>query len=232
MTTLEGIGFGESLSLEAWSDPVVEMLGYDPRSVYVEKFWLPILGPSTTWLMRFFAAQLEQSPEGCVIEVTDAARCLGLGERSGRHAPFLRTIARAIDFEMAALRGSAKLAVRRSLPPLGRRQLNRLPVSLHEEHERLTRTEAAQGLHLRGRRLALSLLKLGESDEETERQLIRWRFAPTLARQCTHWARTALIEHPSLSLGASAIGSDKEHLEDSNQTRSATRLQSEPSEIC
>jgi hypothetical protein len=30
-----------------WHDPVVEAVGHDLRSPYVERFWLALLGPST-----------------------------------------------------------------------------------------------------------------------------------------------------------------------------------------
>ena len=42
-----------TLQVLPWSDPVIDQLGYDPRSRYVERFWLGILGPSATWLMRY-----------------------------------------------------------------------------------------------------------------------------------------------------------------------------------
>ena len=42
----------EVLRIVAWTDPVIDRLGYDPRSIYVETFWLGILGPTCTWLMR------------------------------------------------------------------------------------------------------------------------------------------------------------------------------------
>jgi len=41
---------------------------------------------------------------------------------------------------------------------------------------------------MRGRRLALSLFELGESVETAESQLLRWRFAPAVARDATAWA--------------------------------------------
>jgi len=31
-----------------WHDPLIDRLGHDPRTRYVERFWLGILGPSTT----------------------------------------------------------------------------------------------------------------------------------------------------------------------------------------
>ena len=41
---------------------------------------------------------------------------------------------------------------------------------------------------VRARRLALSLLELGEDVEGAERQLHRWRFHPLVAREATAWA--------------------------------------------
>ena len=38
----------DPLAVVAWPDPVVERFGHAPRSVYVETYWLPILGPSAT----------------------------------------------------------------------------------------------------------------------------------------------------------------------------------------
>jgi hypothetical protein len=37
-----------ALRIEPWADPVIDHLGHDPRSAYVEHFWLPILGPLST----------------------------------------------------------------------------------------------------------------------------------------------------------------------------------------
>jgi len=38
----------DHLRVEAWTDPVVDRVGHDPRSTYVERFWLGVLGPSCT----------------------------------------------------------------------------------------------------------------------------------------------------------------------------------------
>lgn len=35
----------DRLRIVAWSDPLVDQLGHDPRSTYAERFWLPVLGP-------------------------------------------------------------------------------------------------------------------------------------------------------------------------------------------
>jgi len=34
-----------TITVKPWHDPVVDVLGHDPRSRYVETFWLPALGP-------------------------------------------------------------------------------------------------------------------------------------------------------------------------------------------
>jgi hypothetical protein len=194
MASLGGLADAGVIRVEAWRDPVVEALGHDPRSLYVETFWLPVLGPSTTWLLRRLAISLESSPDGCAVNLAETSRALGLGDRSGRNAPFMRTLARAIDFEMARPAGPCVLEVRTKLPPLARRHLARLPESLRHEHE-VTESAAPIAPHpsidemrRRGRQLALSLVDLGEDEAAAERQLMKWRFHPGLARECARWA--------------------------------------------
>lgn len=182
----------EKLWISAWPDPVIDTLGHDPRSTYVETYWLGILGPSTTWLARRLVAGLEARPEGYELDLAECARCLGLGDRGGRHSPFRRAIVRLTQFELAQARGSDTLAVRRRLPPLNRHQAARLPACLAASHAALQEAEARlpadEHLRRRSRQLALSLIELGEGLEAAERQLVRWRFHPSVAREATKWA--------------------------------------------
>jgi hypothetical protein len=175
-----------------WPDSVIDTLGHDPRSAYVERFWLPILGPSTTFLLRRIAAGLEISPDGFDLDFAETARSLGLGARGGKHSPFQRAISRCVTFDAARRHPSGALAVRRHLPPLPQRHLIRLPDTLQEEH-RAWRNEhpalAVPGaVRQRCQQLALSLLHMGEDAESVERQLVRWRFSPALAHEATCWA--------------------------------------------
>jgi hypothetical protein len=180
------------LTICAWPDPVIDSLGHDPRSAYVETYWLGILGPSTTWLVRRLVAGLESEPDGYELDLAECARCLGLGDRGGRHSPFRRALLRLTQFELAQRRGPQTLAVRRRLPPLSAHQAARLPDCLRESHAALREAEArlpaAEHLRRRSRQLALSLIELGEDMEAAERQLVRWRFHPSLARQAAMWA--------------------------------------------
>jgi hypothetical protein len=123
------------LRVEPWRDPVIDQVGFDTRSSYVETFWLPVLGPSSVWLLRHFTIRLEDVPDGLMLDVEETARSLGLGERLGPNAPFARTVKRCVDFAMAEWRAPEVLAVRLRLPPLARRHLRRLPDCLQTRHE-------------------------------------------------------------------------------------------------
>lgn len=78
------------------------------------------------------------------------------------------------------------------LPPLNRRQLARLPESIQHAHQRwlddALRVPSPDRERDRTRHLALSLVELGESRDEVERQLLRWRFPPTLSAESADWA--------------------------------------------
>ncbi|HEV7886979.1 MAG TPA: hypothetical protein VGO92_05435 [Acidimicrobiales bacterium] len=180
-----------SLTIRPLVDEVIDSLGHDPRSAYAETYWLSVLGPSTMWLLRHLAAGLEESPAGYELSLADTARRLGLGDKGGRHSPFIRALARLVQFDVAVPYGR-ELSVRRKLPPLNRRQLVRLPPELQAAHDALMEANLQrppfEQVRRRSRQLALSLLELGEDVEATERQLLRWRFHPALARESAEWA--------------------------------------------
>jgi|SRR5579871_961542 len=173
-------------------DDVIDALGYDPRSVYVETYWLSVLGPSTLWLLRRLVAGLELQPDGFELPMAETARALGLGDKGGRSSPFVRSLVRLCQFDVAVPIDRTALAVRRKLPPLNRRQVLRLPLSLQDAHQRWQeeqlRTPPDEHLRRRARQLALSLVDIGEDAESAERQLLRWRFPATVARQAAAWA--------------------------------------------
>lgn len=183
----------DRLHITAWHDPVVDTLGHDPRSPYVERFWLPLLGPSTTFLVRRLAADLETHPQGFDLHLDDTAHALGLGLRGGMTGPFYRAIARTGQFHITRSAGPAHLQVRVRLQTLTHHQTERLPAALRAQHaawitESRTAPDEAQRTQ-RARRLALSLLELGESVEATELQLHRWKFHPAVAHDAIRWAQ-------------------------------------------
>jgi hypothetical protein len=122
------------LSVVEWADPVVEAAGHPVRSVYVETFWLPTLGPTAMWLLRRLSAWLEATPDGISVELPELAQELGLGASVGRSSPVIRTLARLLRFQAAAPAGDA-LAVRRFLAPLPHRLAAQLPPRLAAAHD-------------------------------------------------------------------------------------------------
>jgi hypothetical protein len=122
------------LEVRPWPDPVLDNLGHDPRSPYVERYWLPILGPSATWLIRRLAGSLDERPDGFALDPGEWAVELGIGMRGGKHSPFWRSIDRACRFGAARRHGEV-LAVRRRLAPLSSHQIERLPSALRQQHD-------------------------------------------------------------------------------------------------
>lgn len=184
--------FRSPLPVVPWSDPVIDTVGHDPRSTYMERFWLSALGPSTLLLLRRLADRFDEAPDGFTIDLQEISSAIGLGGKTNLDSPLLRALVRTCVFGMARLDASGTLAVRRACPPLARRQLERLPASLREEHaswvDRHSRRPKADELRLRARHLALSLFELGEGLDEAERQLHQWRFHPALAHDAVRWA--------------------------------------------
>jgi len=182
----------ESIRVGVWADPLIEKLGHDPRSMYVEQFWLGILGPSTVWLLRHCASRLEASPEGFELSLTDVAGALGLGHRGGRNSPLARSITRACRFGAARAAGEGELQVRRRLAPLNRGQVERLPEFLRERHRLHTESELDTGdlasQRRRARRLALGLVACGVQVNDSEIELGRWRIHPSVAAEAVRWA--------------------------------------------
>ena len=189
------------LAVRPWVDAVIDEVGHDVRSAYVERFWLNILGPSSLWLIRRLVHGLDGAPDGYDLDLSQTAVELGLGHHSGRNSPFVRSIERCCRFGATELREPATLLVRRKLPPLTRAQVERLPDALRTEHQLWTDPAAGgapvavEHMRQRARQMALSLLELGEDGAATERQLARWRIHPAVAHEATGWAVARHREH-------------------------------------
>jgi hypothetical protein len=175
-----------------WDDPIVDSVGHDLRSPYAERFWLPVLGPSTLLLLRRLAERFAEQPTGFELDVSEAAAELGMGSLVGRNGAFANTLARTVQFGAATTFGGG-LAVRRRLPFLPDRHVIRLTEPLRAAHaawlshdDRMTRA----ALRRRALSLALTLVRLGENDDDVRWQLSDWRFPDDLIEEALDWART------------------------------------------
>lgn len=173
------------------------LAAHDPRSAYVETFWLPIVGPSTTLLMRRLADEFDTHPDGFELDPSTLSREIGLGGNVTKRSAFVRTLERSAKFNLTRL-DSEMLYVRRRLPALHRRQVSHLSERLRRLHQDWSieadddgatrRVELVRATHL-----AKTLLDLGERSHEVEQQLHTWRFDPAIA---WHGVQRALCTQP------------------------------------
>ena len=183
-----------TLHIVPWADPVADPHGMHPCSRYVELYWLGIIGPSTTWLLRRLTYGLEVHGDGFDLHLPDTARALGLGDKMGKNSPFRRALARLVTFELARSQGPGELAVRQHIPPLPLRHLSRLPDSLQRSHRRWSaeqRLSEPEQMRRRAQRLADGLAEAGIEPREIERRLASWQFHPAVAFRAAHGAVAA-----------------------------------------
>lgn len=186
----------ETLAVRPLADPVIDTLGHDPRAPYPERFWLPTLGPTALLLLRHLADRFDRAPAGFTLVLAETSRCLGLGERDGRSSPLARSLGRLVQFDLATNEDDGALAVRRSVPPINRRHVRRLPPSLQAEHDAWVSARLAEPplavARANSRRMALILLGMGDDRATVERALLTAGFPPAVARDSTAWASAGL----------------------------------------
>lgn len=165
-----------------WIDPVVDRRGHDPRSSYVEHFWLSVLGPSATWIMRRFVAGFDAQPDGYDLDVAETARALGLSVAKGAASPFARSVQRCVIFGLAAARSDG-WTVRRRMPPISQRHLLRLPDRLQRAHAAWTKTTVALDELERAHALASAMLGAGDDPGVVAAQLVAVGVSPAAAEE-------------------------------------------------
>ena len=185
-----------TVTVKPWSDPILDVLGHDPRSWYVETFWLPTLGPTCVLLMRHLADRFDRAPGGLSLDVTTTSECLGLGARDGTSSPLRRSLARLEQFDLAVSEPESIVRVRRNLPPVNRRHVKRLPVGLQARHaEWVTGALTQKPLDVarrRARRVAITLIEQGDEVDPVKRALASVGFHPSVCRESAQWAWDAL----------------------------------------
>jgi hypothetical protein len=181
-----------TIRIEPWIDPVMAELGHDPRSAYVERFWLSVLGPSATWFLRALAYGFDDRPEGFDLDTAEVSRALGLGERLGRHSPLQRSIERIGHFGLGRVRGGVTFVVRPQVPWLDDPRIARLPAQLRVEHRQWTAANRANAPELDARRqaaaIALTCARTGGTADDIARALADRHLDAAAMATLTAWA--------------------------------------------
>jgi len=227
------------VAVKPWKDPYLDATGFDPRSGYVETYWLPTLGPTATWILRRIACQFEHEPAGFSFDAAEWAQWLGVklgaGAGIGGRSSFARALNRCVQFGAARLPlGTSQssgplglpsaLEVRRRLPPLSATQVNRLPEDLRESHRRaVERGEVRPVVEImrrQARSIALGLIRLGEDPSRIERQLVQRRFHPSIAHDAAEWASSRSPSSSTLEAAGSSRSPSSSTLEAAGSSRS------------
>ncbi len=194
----------KSIAIYPWPDPVIDTLGHDPRSLYVETFWLPSLGPTALLLLRYISTLFNRRNENIQLEVPEVSQHLGLGYRDGKSSPVVRSFERLVQFDLACATfhrgGIETFAIRRHVPPINRKHVNRLPERLQEIHRVWTEARLAesplQEARRRARKLATILLAQGDDIDDIEHALHTVGFHPSICRESAVWAHKQLETGP------------------------------------
>jgi hypothetical protein len=138
--------------IRPWVDPIVDARGHDPRSAYVERYWLGVIGPTATWIMRRFADEFDRAPDGFTVDLAHTASSMGLSYARGGNSPFGKALHRCVMFGLAHATEDG-WAVRRHLPSVARRHLGRLPADVQAAHDDWARVSARTDLRALERQL-------------------------------------------------------------------------------
>ncbi|MFN8035269.1 MAG: hypothetical protein U0V73_04985 [Acidimicrobiia bacterium] len=180
-----------TVTIHPWPDPLLDATGHDPRSAYVETFWLPTLGPTALLLLRHLSDRLDGTGGRFELHLAETARALGLGARDGSSSPLVRSLGRLELFELACSDGSGNIAVRRHVASVNPRHLRRLPPALQAAHAEWDpgrcEPEGADPRQ-RSRRIAVALVEQGDHLDRVERVLLASGFGTALARESAAWA--------------------------------------------
>lgn len=107
-------------------DPRVAHAGFGLEHAYVERCWAPVLGPTSTALVRRLPA-LWAEAEPARVDFVELSRSLGLGSGRGAHSPLSRSLDRLVRYRFARRAPDGGWEVFRQVRPLEAHELGRLP---------------------------------------------------------------------------------------------------------
>ena len=106
-------------------DPVLIERGHDMHSLYVERFWLPVIGPTSICTARNLLRRVEDS----IVDVVELA-----GEMGCKPDVMVRTLQRLERFGVLHHFGPGGVRVKTHLAPITLRQFGNLPEHLRLAH--------------------------------------------------------------------------------------------------
>ena len=113
------------------------------RSTYVERCWLPIIGPSALMVARIAATELDHG--NWDVHWADLAAMVGLTGKTGPNSVVVRSVNRLVSFGLAAVPQADPFAVALKLRwrALGPANIRRLPIAARDIHDTHTTAVAS-----------------------------------------------------------------------------------------
>lgn len=110
---------------------------HDVQSLYVEQFWLPVIGPTATVLVRLLDRTLREVETAghFTIPNTVLGPVVGIGTRGGRNSPLLRSLARLVQFDVLEQDAPERWLVPTTLPHVRGSRVARMPPVMGHLHE-------------------------------------------------------------------------------------------------
>lgn len=187
-----------TLSLSRWVDEG-PTAGVDPRSRYVDHFWIPTLGPTAVCLARTLMRMIAREGRAVIVRTEDLTAILGLHDTDA-----VASLERAIDLlashrilaDDGGTEDGSRIAVRSQFPYLDEPLVAALPGELAKAHRAPYSLQAAAmldapldrsrdvGPHLRALSLAASVDEILVNPSLDPGQLaFRWQHVIRLAEE-------------------------------------------------
>lgn len=128
----------DPLQVTTFTDTDTERWGHPVRSAYTEMFWLPIIGPTTSWLLR----RLQVGDVVVPVPLGLLSLSMGVGVAGGINAPVIRSLSRLVEYGLAVV-DEDRFSVTTHVPRLSAKQLVRLPGPFRQQHEMYERAVRA-----------------------------------------------------------------------------------------
>lgn len=159
-------------------DPRVAHAGFGLDHAYVERCWAPVLGPTSTLLLRQLPT-LWAETDPLRMDLAELSRTVGVGAGHGAHSPLSRALDRLVRFRLARPGADRSWEVFRQVRPLGANELRRVPEWSRQMHTRLLDQHIAElTAHSPTARLTARLDHLQARPTPSSRTLIVPRRAP------------------------------------------------------
>ena len=100
MSAVDDVVFPAEVTVKAWN-MVRTGVTFPVQHQYVEMLWLPVIGPSSTWLLRRLSGWSLACPDGLQVVLPELSESLGLGWSAGPNSSLQRSMRRLMMFGLA-----------------------------------------------------------------------------------------------------------------------------------